>query len=113
MNLKNIGMLFIMASLPSHAAANSHETARKWIALGTVAHQCGRLSQYQVSISNEDIGVTASRESGLNRTQIINILNNASQKRKIASKVSTLKSNISNGNTSCANVILAFSSSLM
>lgn len=113
MSFKNILMSLLISSLSFNALANSHETARYWIALGTVAHQCGRVSQYKVNITNEDIGITASRESGLNRSQVINILGNKNQKRMIASKVSAIKAEISRGDASCADIILAFSSSFM
>lgn len=113
MKSKNICISIILTSLSFNVTADINETARYWIALGTVAHQCGKLNQHKVSISNEDIGTTAMKESGLNRSQIVNILSNSNQKRIIASKVSALKSDINNGYTSCSDVILAFSSSFM
>ncbi|MEH6448550.1 MAG: hypothetical protein V7765_07755 [Oleispira sp.] len=101
------------ADLLSLATTNSYETARYWIAVGSVAHQCGIEHQPRIHSTIEDTIHAASRNTGLPKSQIINILNNPFHKRLIESKILELKEDIRDGYISCADTILGMSASYM
>jgi len=94
------------------AFADNLETARYWFAVGMVAGHCGRINQPKVSVSPEDIFTASLKESGLSRSELLQVIDDPRQKKIIVNKSEELLSDVRYGYLSCADVILGFSASL-
>mgnify|MGYP006100784799 CR=1 FL=1 len=94
------------------ALADNLKTARYWFAVGMVAEHCGKINQPEISVSPEDIFTASLKESGLSRSELIQVIDDPKQKRIIVKKSEELLSDVRYGYLSCADVILGFSASL-
>lgn len=103
-----IKALTFMILISIMASSSANLGPRYWLAVGVVAHQCGKTNQPPIRVTKEDIINSAAKETGQTSLQITRILANVVEKQMVDNKVAQLKSDISNGYITCADIILGF-----